>query len=98
MYIMVEARKVVDQERSHAKYPQLKFYSDWTVHSTEDRVTSEMKEIVRKMYENATAEILSGDKMLIDRKEITNVAYMRGLAADLHSFLEALKATASMTI
>jgi hypothetical protein len=87
VYVMVEVRKVIDQEKSRDTYPLLKFYADWTVHSRKDQVTKEMKEIVRQMFDAAAAEINSPLHGLVDRRRIRNFAYMKDLQSEIRAFL-----------
>ena len=43
VYLMVELRKIIDQQQ--LKLSLLKFYADWTVHSSKDRITPEVRQV-----------------------------------------------------
>lgn len=51
VYLMVEMRKVIDQQDLRAKLPILKFYADWTLHSKKDHVTAGIKRIAFEIRE-----------------------------------------------
>jgi hypothetical protein len=55
VYLMVELRKVIDQQQ--LRLPLLKFYADWTVHSSKDRITAEVRQISENLYSVATVRI-----------------------------------------
>lgn len=55
VYLMVELRKIIDQQR--LKLPLLKFYSDWTVHSSKDRISPEIRNVSEALFSEALTRI-----------------------------------------
>lgn len=87
IYVMVEIRKVIDQTKSAAKYPLLKFYSDWAVHSKKDRITPEIEKISEDMYAFAVSEINAPyPGMSGSQSEVLEFAYMNGLGKEMAAF------------
>lgn len=87
VYLMVEIRKVLDHEKSGSKYPLLKFYSDWTVHTEKDRISPEIKQMMEVMYKTAEADI-ANPALRKAGSPIMQFAYMEGLGQEMKSFLE----------
>jgi len=87
VYLMVEVRKIIDHEKSNKKYPLLKFYSDWTVHTEKDYVTPEMKKMMEVMYKTAEIEI-ENPALRKAGSPIMQFAYMEGLGKETKDFLE----------
>lgn len=49
VYLLVEMRKILDHEGS-GKYPMLRFYADWTVHTAKDKITAQIKSRMQSIY------------------------------------------------
>lgn len=49
VYVLVEIRKVLDRDYND-KYPLLRFYCDWCVHTQKDRITPQIKAIMEQIY------------------------------------------------
>jgi hypothetical protein len=49
VYLLVEIRKVMEHDKS-ASNPFLKFYADWSVHTSKDRLTPQMEQILNEIY------------------------------------------------
>jgi len=50
MYLMIELRKLLDHEEEVAKkYPLVRFYADWSVHTQKDIITDSMRQIMEKV-------------------------------------------------
>ncbi len=41
LYLLVEFRKILDHKNDKS-FPLLRFYSDWSVHTSKDRITPEL--------------------------------------------------------
>ena len=50
LYTLVEIRKVLDRENNH-KYPILRFYCNWSVHTDKDS-TKEMEAVMKDIYQD----------------------------------------------
>ncbi len=87
VYLMVELRKLIDEEASPSPYKILRFYADWTVHSRKDRVTSEMKRVITDVFEAAASEIRTRHTLLPNRDAIRAFAYMDALRDDVVALL-----------
>lgn len=87
VYLLVEVRKILDHKDSNKKYPLLKFYADWCVHTSKDRISPEIQEIMSRMYESAIGQIENpGDGKVAS--PAMQFAYMEDLASDFEKFLE----------
>lgn len=54
VYVMVELRKLLDRlgdKGDGSKYPLIRFYSDWVVHTEKDIITSAMKNVLHQVEE-----------------------------------------------
>lgn len=100
VYLMVEIRKIIDQEHSKATYPVLKFYADWAVHSKKDVVTAEMKQVTKDMYDSAVAQINAPYGLLPEgsANPIRDFAYMEQLKSEMATFLTAQGITDVLTV
>lgn len=55
VYLLVELRKLLDREREGGKpeaYSLVRFHADWAVHTSKDRITPSMREIMTKIEES----------------------------------------------
>jgi hypothetical protein len=46
VYLLVEIRKILDHENdrgNNGRYPLLRFFSDWSVHTAKDKITPQIK-------------------------------------------------------
>ena len=87
VYFMVEIRKILDHENNNSKYPLLKFYSDWTVHTEKTHISSEIKKMMNKIYQTASDEIANPTSTQA-RSPIMQFAYMEELGKEIKQFLE----------
>jgi len=53
VYIMVELRKLLDRETevNGRRFPLIRFYADWVVHTQKDKITKEIQNIMSKIDE-----------------------------------------------
>lgn len=87
VYLMVEIRKIIDQTRSATRYPFLKFYSDWTVHSKKDVITPEVRQMSEEMFSFAVSEINAAHPgMPGEKSQVLEFAYMSALGKEMNSF------------
>lgn len=85
VYFMVEARKVIDQQK--LSFPVLKFYADWCVHSSKDKITPEIEMMSESMYDGAVARINDPNSPEDYTSAINDFVYMVNLRAEIGSFL-----------
>lgn len=86
VYMMVEIRKVLDHEDNN-KYPLLRFYCDWTVHTEKDKITDEMKTIMEEIFIDVKSQI-ENPAMVEAMSPIMKFTYMENLKAEIQQFLE----------
>jgi hypothetical protein len=86
VYLMVEIRKILDRENGH-RYPLLRFYCDWTVHTEKGRITDEMKIIMSEIFQTVKAEI-ENPAMTRAGSPVMRFAYMENLKGEIKMFLE----------
>ncbi len=87
VYFMVETRKILNHESSSSKYPLLKFYSDWTVHTKKDYISPEMKKIMNDMYKTALNEMANPESVKA-MSPVMQFAYMEELGEEVKKFLK----------
>lgn len=80
VYLMVELRKLLDQERelnNSSKYPLVRFHADWVVHTKKEKITNEIKEIITNIGNNIDVYPKNGDVSFLllpeFRKELTQI-------------------------
>lgn len=83
VYCLVEIRKILDRD-DNRKYPLLRFYCDWSVHTAKDRITKEMKRIMEKMYKDIYNSIINPK---LPAEELVNFIYMNSLQDEVGKFL-----------
>ena len=97
VYLMVEVRKVIDQELNSgldkeikkikdSLYPLLKFYCDWVVHSRKDNITPEIESIMVRIDKSLS----SGSKYPFLDSGLENIdfIYMDESKKQFKEFLE----------
>lgn len=90
VYFMVEIRKILDKERyvrQHEEYPILRFYADWTVHTSKEIISPEIKIIMNKIFENVKAQIEQRNS-ITKMPPVMQFAYMQELQKEMANFLE----------
>lgn len=99
VYFMVELRKVLDHKRERSNFKTLRFYADWCVHTSKDKITPEMKNLLsllcKELNHNKkkSAQIKSSRSILIN--EIINKDCLR---REIKSLLEQEGAIGSVDI
>ena len=88
VYLFVQARKLLDHAKIETQHdsPHLRFYCDWTVHISKDRIDPITLEIVKKMGEDIEKQIKNPFMYL--GKEAINFAYFRSLHQELIKLLK----------
>lgn len=64
VYIMVELRKLLDREREQNKTNNdslVRFHADWVLHTSKDRITAPMREIMQKIDDSIDTYPKNGD-------------------------------------
>ena len=64
VYIMVEVRKLLDREREQNKTNKdslVRFHADWVLHTSKDRITTPMREIMQKIDDSIDTYPKNGD-------------------------------------
>lgn len=89
VYLFVQARKLLDHAKMETQHdsPHLRFYCDWTVHISKDRIDPITLEVVKKMSEDIEKQIKNPFMYL--GKEAINFAYFRSLHHELIKLLKA---------
>ena len=85
VYLMVEIGKLMEHKVLPHKYPLLKFYSDWTVHTDKSKITSEIKEIMEDIYKEIMIRIL--ERRHIHKPNVLDFMDMKHLKKDMSKFL-----------
>ena len=87
VYLMVESRKILDHE-NNGRYPLLRFYCDWAVHTEKSRATHVIRKIMEDLYEDAK-KILANPAMTRSGSPVMGFAYMENLKDEIKAFHEA---------
>ncbi|MBU0998740.1 hypothetical protein KKG24_00305 [Patescibacteria group bacterium] len=96
IYLLVEIRKVLDRENNH-KYPILRFYCNWSVHTDKDS-TQEMEAIMKDIYQDIEKQIANPALVGIGGKtKVIGFMYMEDLQAEMTKFLKEYKLPISLT-
>jgi hypothetical protein len=85
LYLLVEIRKILDRDKNE-KYPILRFYCDWSVHTEKDRITKKMREIMNSIYCDVRVQIQS-PALARAKSKIIDFMYMEDLQAEMKIFL-----------
>jgi hypothetical protein len=81
VYALVETRKLLEYDNS-GNFGIVKFYCDWAVHTEKDKITTLMKDIIKKMYVSAEAQIKNPNNLSV-RTETNSFAYLEALKSEL---------------
>src|SRR5438067_1159788 len=49
VYLMVQLRKLLDREHGRDQFPKIRFYCDWTVHTSKDGNLGAIRDIMEKL-------------------------------------------------
>ncbi len=85
IYFLVEIRKVLDRDENR-NYPVLRFYCDWSVHVSKDRITPEMTAIMKEIFDEIQFQVKSGQR-IVEIQAIKRFMYMDELRAEITRFL-----------
>jgi hypothetical protein len=85
LYVLVELRKLLDHYGSNARL--LRFYADWSVHISKDRINKEFESVSAAIYKNAVDKINAPHPLAVDDIEIVNFAHGHTLAEELEQFI-----------
>lgn len=88
VYLLVEIRKILDRE-NNIKYPLLRFYCDWSVHTAKDKNTPEMRAIMEEIYIDISNKLTNPEALIpTGPTKIIEFVYMEDLQKELYSFLD----------
>lgn len=89
VYLLVQIRKLLEQQNEWAPFPTIQFYSNWVVHAQLDRVSGDSA-LVRVLRELEMTVSPGNRAKLSDTSALlSNALSMRTLAAELRTFLGA---------
>ncbi|OGD68249.1 hypothetical protein A2996_01080 [Candidatus Campbellbacteria bacterium RIFCSPLOWO2_01_FULL_34_15] len=94
LYTLVEIRKVLDRENNR-KYPILRFYCNWSVHTDKDS-TKEMEVVMKDIYEDIKKQI-ANPALVSGKTKIIGFMYMEDLQAEVLKFLQEYQLPISLT-
>jgi len=83
VYLLVEIRKLLDQDNSK-KYPLIKFYCDWCVHTKKNHISQEIKEIMQQVYSDLYKQITSD--ITIEKSKVVRFVYFEDVRVEMQSF------------
>ena len=86
IYLLVEIRKILDRD-NNTKYPLLRFYADWSVHTEKDRITPGMRTIMEAVYKDVSARMTDPYHLESGRVAIVSFTYMEDLQDEMNRFL-----------
>ena len=69
VYLLIEIRKILDHENNN-KYPILRFYSDWAVHTEKDKITKEIKKVMPELAQDKVKKFIEKHKIKKEDAEI----------------------------
>ena len=72
VYLLVEIRKILDRGNNR-KYPLLRFYADWAVHTAKDRINSEIKTIMERILDEIKKANQTGVEPLNFKSQLLSV-------------------------
>lgn len=90
VYLMVEIRKLLDRIRESGNnnpYPWLRFYCDWTLHTSKNKITPEMEEIMKKVDEFIPKEKTRYPAIASTNQPDIRFVYMDQLREEMKNFL-----------
>ena len=94
IYLLVEARKVLDHDNNR-KYPVLRFYCNWSVHTDKDS-TQEMEAIMKDIYQDVEKKI-SNPALVSGETKVIGFMYMEDLQVEMTKFLREYQLPTSLT-
>jgi hypothetical protein len=90
VYLMVEVRKLLDREHKRNHFAQVRFYCDWTVHTSKDRNLSAIRNIMEQLEKSMsngnphpTQDAVNFFSLLDLREEMVDLFRRHGLRANL---------------
>ena len=86
MYFLVEARKI-NCRSNNPNYPWIKFYRDWAVHISKDESTKEIREVMKKIYDEITSRNIENMTVRFN-PVIPGFACMENLRKEINLFLQ----------
>ena len=86
VYLLIEIRKILDHENNN-KYPILRFYSDWAVHTEKDKITKEIKKVMEDIYKEIITHIENKAQGTKNQK-IIGFADFKELRVEVDTFLK----------
>jgi len=96
VYTLVEIRKVLDRENNR-KYPILRFYCNWSVHTDKDS-TQEMETIMKDIYQGVVEQITNPALVGMNGKpKIIGFMSMEDLQSEMEKFLQEYGLPVSLT-
>ena len=96
VYTLVEIRKVLDRDNNR-KYPILRFYCNWSVHTDKDS-TQEMEAIMKDIYQGVEEQIANPALVGMNGKpKIIGFMYMEDLQTEMAKFLQEYNLPVSLT-
>jgi hypothetical protein len=89
VYLLVQTRKLLEREQNY-KYPVLRFYCDWSVHTKKDKITPAIKNIMERIYEEMQKREMAIQEGggIVSRKNSISFLYMDGLKKEMEKFLD----------
>ncbi len=96
VYLLVEIRKVIKQNGLSKKYPILKFYCDWSVHSEKDAITPEIKMIMENIYQEIILRVIK--KVHVIKPNTLGFIDMKHLRPEMDKFLKENGLPDSLTV
>jgi len=99
VYLMVEIRKILDHERDTGhknEYPLLRFYSDWIVHTSKDKITIEMERIINEVFRDIKLQIENPNSVR-SMTPVMQFAYKQQLEIEMKKFLGEHQLSTSVT-
>jgi hypothetical protein len=86
VYILVETRKLLELQGELSKYPALRFYCDWALHTNMDRAGAQR---ILRLFDRAHPVLCAGQTLPqhLDR-EITETTNLRLFKRDFEKFLK----------
>lgn len=100
VYLFVELRKLLEKDsRRASKYPLLRFYADWCVHTQKDRISPEIENVACRIFEAATKTIRAGyPKFSEEKSDIEKFAHLDELKQEMGVFLSDFNLPVDVTL
>jgi hypothetical protein len=90
LYLIVEVRKLLEQQQAKRQFEYLTFHCDWAVHATLKGTTAQR---ILKLFDEANLHLKSGIKLenlpSQLREEVEGISMMQYFEAELNGFLAA---------